>query len=132
VLLAIHQKRHTYRTDLPILPWIYTIARYRLIDSVRAARRVPISIPWEEELTPTGGDDEPQDGLEKLEVERALGSLSPKQREALILSKVEGLPLADVAAKMKMSLSAVKVTIHRAMKTLKKKGSGSEDGPADP
>ncbi len=138
VLIAIHTKRHTYRTDLPILPWIFTIARYRLIDSVRAARRVPVSIPWEEELSPQTPADESPDGLERLEIQRALGELSPKQREALLLSKVEGIPLAEVATQMKMSLSAVKVTIHRAMKALKKKGStgkpgGREDGkPDDP
>jgi RNA polymerase sigma-70 factor, ECF subfamily len=118
VLIAIHQKRHTYRTDLPILPWIYSIARYRLIDSVRAAKRVPLSVPWDDELSPAVEDQ--HEGLEKAEVERALEGLSAKQREALLLSKVEGLPLAEVATKMKMSLSAVKVTIHRAMKALKK------------
>ena len=27
-LLAIHLKRHTWRTDAPELPWIYAIARF--------------------------------------------------------------------------------------------------------
>ncbi|HUP56379.1 MAG TPA: sigma-70 family RNA polymerase sigma factor [Bdellovibrionota bacterium] len=129
VLLAIHQKRHTYRTDLPILPWVFSIARYRLIDSVRAAKRVPLSVPWDDEFSPPVEDQ--HEGLEKMEVERALEGLSPKQREALMLAKVEGLPLADVASKMKMSLSAVKVTIHRAMKALKKGRAGRQHGKAE-
>src|SRR4051812_14463743 len=71
VLLAIHLKRHTFRTDLRILPWVFTIARYRLIDSVRAARRVPLSIPWEEELSPEVIRKD-EDGPGRLEVEEAL------------------------------------------------------------
>ena len=28
VLLAIHDKRHTWREDAPLLPWLYAIARF--------------------------------------------------------------------------------------------------------
>ena len=38
VLLAIHLKRHTYATGELFTPWIYTIARYKLIDYLRQAR----------------------------------------------------------------------------------------------
>src|SRR5438128_11682744 len=34
-LLAIHVKRHTLRQDEPVLPWIYAIARFKLIDAFR-------------------------------------------------------------------------------------------------
>ncbi|TIX52670.1 MAG: RNA polymerase subunit sigma, partial [Mesorhizobium sp.] len=34
-LLAIHVKRHTWRQDAPVLPWIYAIARFKLIDAFR-------------------------------------------------------------------------------------------------
>ena len=44
VLLAIHLKRHTWDASHPIAPWIYAIARYKLIDALRrpTARSVPI------------------------------------------------------------------------------------------
>lgn len=31
-LLAIHTKRHTWRMQQPILPWLFTIARYKIVD----------------------------------------------------------------------------------------------------
>lgn len=43
VLISIHQKKESYRSSQPILPWVYAIARYRLIDSIRAEKRRPPS-----------------------------------------------------------------------------------------
>ena len=44
-LLAIHLKRHTWRDDGSVLPWLYAIARYKLIDAFRRqGRRVEIEI----------------------------------------------------------------------------------------
>src|SRR3990170_5660363 len=44
-LLAIHLKRHTWRQDAPIMPWLYAIAKYKLIDAFRhRGRRVEIEI----------------------------------------------------------------------------------------
>jgi RNA polymerase sigma-70 factor (ECF subfamily) len=35
-LMAIHTRRHTYDRTQPLTPWVYAIARYRLIDGLRA------------------------------------------------------------------------------------------------
>ena len=44
-LLAIHMKRHTWRDDAPIKPWVYAIARYKLVDAFRhRGRRLEINI----------------------------------------------------------------------------------------
>jgi RNA polymerase sigma-70 factor (ECF subfamily) len=44
-LLAVHLKRHTWRTDAAVEPWLYAIARYKLIDAFRrAGRRIEIDI----------------------------------------------------------------------------------------
>src|SRR3954468_15704625 len=32
-LLAIHVKRHTWISEAPVLPWVYAIAKYKLIDA---------------------------------------------------------------------------------------------------
>src|SRR5438093_1156352 len=37
-LLAIHIQRHTYDPSEPFTPWVYAIARYKLIDYLRATR----------------------------------------------------------------------------------------------
>src|ERR1700752_1422336 len=55
-LLAIHVKRHTWRQDAPVLPWIYAIARFKLIDAFRRrGRRIEIEI---DEITETFGAPE--------------------------------------------------------------------------
>src|ERR1700754_3409430 len=44
-LLAIHLKRHTWRQDAPVLPWIYAIARFKLVDAFRRrGRRIEVEI----------------------------------------------------------------------------------------
>ncbi|TIT54622.1 MAG: RNA polymerase subunit sigma, partial [Mesorhizobium sp.] len=44
-LLAIHVKRHTWRQDAPVLPWVYAIARFKLIDAFRRrGRRIEIDV----------------------------------------------------------------------------------------
>jgi RNA polymerase sigma-70 factor (ECF subfamily) len=57
-LLAIHMKRHTWRDDAPVTPWLYAIARYKLIDAFRRrGRRVEIEIS---EITETFAEPEPE------------------------------------------------------------------------
>ncbi len=49
-----------------------------------------------------------------------LAGLTDKQQEILILAKVEHKPLQEIANELNISLSAVKVTIHRALGVLRK------------
>ena len=37
-LLAVHNRRHTYRSNQPLTAWVHAIARYKLIDLLRVAR----------------------------------------------------------------------------------------------
>ena len=135
VLLAIHKKKHLYRTDMPILPWIYAIAKYRLIDSIRAEKRRPQTVQWidsweedfesatlgaasEAENTPESYAASQQDGA--VETEELLAGLNPRQKQILLMAKSQEIPLHDIADQLNMSLSAVKVTIHRAVHLLRK------------
>jgi len=35
-LLAVHNQRHTWRRSEPLMPWLHAIARYKLVDALRA------------------------------------------------------------------------------------------------
>jgi DNA-directed RNA polymerase specialized sigma24 family protein len=35
-LLAMHNQRHTYQSDQPLTAWVHAIARYKMIDLLRA------------------------------------------------------------------------------------------------
>jgi RNA polymerase sigma-70 factor (ECF subfamily) len=121
VLVAIHRKKHLYRLDMPLLPWLYAIAKYRLIDHFRAQKRRPAFVEWDETFDPAAPEKNRVSDTTLFELEELLESLSPRQREILFLAKGEGLPLADIAFRFNMSLSAVKVTVHRALQKLREK-----------
>ena len=52
-------------------------------------------------------------------VRAALALLSPEQREALVLARYHGLPYAEIASVLGISVGAVKTRIFRAVETLK-------------
>ena len=47
-VLAIHLQRHTYDPLEPLTPWVYAIARYKLIDFLRRTRSSRADVPIEE------------------------------------------------------------------------------------
>jgi RNA polymerase sigma-70 factor (ECF subfamily) len=123
VLLTIHRKRDLYRKDMPILPWIRTIARHRMIDMIRADARRPQTTEWSDleesfglmaPVSSSSGEESAQ------ELEALTLGLSEKQKEILFLAKIEEVPLARIAEQRGMSLSAVKVTVHRALQAIRK------------
>ncbi len=115
VLLAIHRKKHLYRTNMPILPWLFAIARYRLIDTVRAEKRRPTLVEWDDTLDPVDPAQAIASDEQLFQIEELLECLSIKQKQILILAKAEGMPLVEIANRFQMSLSAVKVTVHRSI-----------------
>jgi RNA polymerase sigma-70 factor (ECF subfamily) len=115
VMISIHQKKHTYSLERPLLPWIYAIARYRFIDDYRQKKRLPVIIEWQEELR---AEEETSDSLDWEEI---LAILSPKQREMFVSIKLEGKSYSETASDLDLSVPAVKVGVHRIMKVLKDK-----------
>jgi RNA polymerase sigma-70 factor (ECF subfamily) len=69
-------------------------------------------------------DQSPDRNLERREdeqrIQRALQALTPEQREAILLSRYQGLSYAEIAQISGCSEGAVKTRVFRAMETLKK------------
>ncbi|UST53371.1 sigma-70 family RNA polymerase sigma factor [Comamonadaceae bacterium OTU4NAUVB1] len=118
-LLAIHDKRHTYRPDQPVTAWIHAIARYKTIDLLRARRvREALHDPLDDEahaLFDTGAADATE---ARRDLDRLLATLPDRQRRPIEQVKLEGRSVAEVACATGMSESAVKIGIHRGLKTL--------------
>jgi RNA polymerase sigma-70 factor (ECF subfamily) len=53
-------------------------------------------------------------------LQKALGSLSPDHRRVILLSRIEGLQIQEIAGRMGRSTSAVKNLLLRALKELKR------------
>lgn len=114
-LLAIHLKRETWDRAQSFSGWAYAIARYRMIDLYRR-RRIRRSEPIESAEALFGEDD--PDAAAGADVERLLAELPERQRMVLKAVKLDELSTAEAAARTGMSESAVKVSVHRSLKTL--------------
>jgi RNA polymerase sigma factor (sigma-70 family) len=116
-LMAVHTRRHTYDVGQPVTPWLYAIARYKLIDHLRRTRASLADVPVEDAGELVAHDDHA--AVEStLDVEHLLGRLPGKMQQAIRSMKVEGLSVAEAATRSGMSESAIKVSVHRGLKAL--------------
>lgn len=126
IILAIHKKRSTFNPEQYFLPWFYAIARYKVIDHIRAkVRRRTISFTAEEFDQLTVLEVEPLlTHISSEDFNLLLEELPEKQKQAIRSVKIEGLSVKETAQKLGFTESDVKVTVHRALKTLKAKFQG--------
>jgi RNA polymerase sigma-70 factor (ECF subfamily) len=53
-------------------------------------------------------------------VRQALASLPPRQREVVVAIKLRDERVRDIAARLNMTMTSVKVTAHRGYRTLRR------------
>lgn len=117
-LLAVHNQRHTYRPDMPVTAWVHAIARYKLIDWLRAhavkeARNDPLD---EADELFAASDSEAAEA--RRDLGQLLRTLPDKQRLLIEYVKLGGLSVVETARLTGLSESAVKVGVHRGLKAL--------------
>ena len=123
ILVSLHAVRATYDPRRPFMPWLMAIARNRLADSGRRQTRrnanevlvdeFPVTSSEEKtNITEAYGDPEA--------LHRAIKTLPPGQREAVEMLKLREMSLKEAAAASGTSAGALKVSVHRAMTTLRK------------
>jgi RNA polymerase sigma-70 factor, ECF subfamily len=118
LLLAVHNKRHTYDPKQPLTSWVQAIAHYKLVDLLRRrSRSNALTDPLDEDdqvfATTANAATEA-----KYDVEKLLRGLPDRQRLPILYVKIEGASVTDTAKRTGMSESAVKVGIHRGLKAL--------------
>jgi len=116
-LMAIHTRRHTYDPAEPVTPWVYAIARYKLIDHLRRTRASLADVPIEAAGEITAREDG-VDTESAIDLGRLMAQLPAKMRSAIQHVKLDGLSIAEAAVRSGMSESAVKVSVHRGLKAL--------------
>ncbi len=114
VLLAIHTKRHTWRPHEPVLPWLFTIARYKIVDVYRRnGKRVFLDVDdFEEHLAAPEADERT---VPERQVEAALTVLSVGQRRVVQSIAIDGRSISETAAAFDMKETAVRVAFHRGL-----------------
>ena len=116
-LLAIHLKRHTWRTAEPIVPWLATIARYKAIDACRR-RGFRVQLPVEEFAEVLAGPDDIHGFEESQHIEMAVGSLSGGQQRVVRSIALEGRSIRETAQALDMKETAVRVAFHRGLSAI--------------
>jgi RNA polymerase sigma-70 factor (ECF subfamily) len=117
-LLAVHNQRHTYDPGQPLTAWVHAIARYKLVDFLRRrAVREALDAPLDDEQEWLHAPEAEAAGT-KRDLASLLARLPDRQRLPIIHMKLEGLSAAETASRTGMSVSAVKVGVHRGLRAL--------------
>ena len=111
--MRVHKARHTYRGGEPVLPWIFAIARHAGLDNYRKARRVEIRETQVDVLPETAASSS-NVLLDFPDMDTILAELPASQREVIVLLKVSGMTIEEVARATSSSAGSVKQKAHRA------------------
>jgi RNA polymerase sigma-70 factor (ECF subfamily) len=114
-LIAVHDRRASYDRDRPFAPWLFAIARYKMIDHFRRRSRLQPIDEFDGMLAVEGFEDA---SLARTDLARLLDRLPAKQAQAIRATRIEGLSVAEAAARAGIGESDVKVSVHRGLKAL--------------
>jgi RNA polymerase sigma-70 factor, ECF subfamily len=124
VLLTVHRVRHTWDPARPFSPWLAAIAARRSIDLLRRDSRIARHEQSDDLAYETFADSTTNNEAGAVhaaaEIEPLLAALPPRQLAALEALKLRGLSLKEAAAASGQSVAALKVNMHRAVKTLQR------------
>lgn len=121
VFVRILRYRHTFRSEAEFAPWMYALARNAATDLWRhRPRELPVLPDAPEPVAPAR---DPLAGLVEREqssrLAEGLARLAPEKRELLLLARSGELRYDRIAEMLGLSVGAVKVRVHRAMKELR-------------
>jgi RNA polymerase sigma-70 factor (ECF subfamily) len=132
----VHRARAAYVRGADPIPWIYAIAHRTFIDEVRKAKRAIVVVGDPNDLPEIGADltgrdaasrDEPADPELVKAAMDALAQLPEQQREAVVLTKLDGKSVAEAAEIAGTTVGAMKVRAHRGYEALRKLLRGRAD-----
>lgn len=122
ILVSIHKARHTYDSQRPYMPWAFAITRFRLTDFLRRHYTDKLRHAGElSEAETVLAFDVTKEGISYESIKVEIEQLPRKQAMILQMIHEEGYTAREVAEKIGMKESAVKVAAHRAYKVLRQK-----------
>lgn len=121
--VAVYRNLWRYDPDRPFLAWLFVIARNKARDFHRrrsVLKWVSIEADYDNNVSQDPGpEDEIVDRDTLARTQQAIAQLAEGLKTPLLLSSIEGLPLAEIGKIMGLSTKAVEVRIYRARKKLK-------------
>ena len=128
VALAAVRQQAPIADPAKVGPWLYQIAvRQTLLYRRKAGRRRKLTQGYAESFRPSGEDHRTVDPLgwlladeRRRLVREALGSLTSRDREILLLKYTENWSYRQIAEHLGLSHSAVEARLHRARSRMRK------------
>jgi len=117
--LRLHRGRDLYKPEMLFKPWLYTIANNLIRDRFKAKELKIAELPGGEDAEYANGAI-PDGSHTLLSFKEAFTSLTEDQREALTLSRFQGLGYEQIGTVMGRSTEAVNQLIQRALRQLRK------------
>jgi RNA polymerase sigma-70 factor (ECF subfamily) len=123
IVVSLHAARATYDPARPFKPWLMTIAHNRMVDQARRkSRRTANEVTVDEyptDVADTNASAAADHYGDPEELRQAIKTLPKGQRSAIELLKLREMSLKEAAEATGMSISALKVSVHRAIKSLR-------------
>lgn len=116
VFLKIYTHLDTLRDDAKVSSWVYQIARNAIIDHYRKREDAPLPDVEQIELP---AEDERMRAALAASVACMLERLPAEYQSALRMDALEGVPQADIAARLGLSPSGAKSRVQRARHKLR-------------
>ncbi len=117
-LLALHMQRGSYDAAVPVTAWVLAIARHKLVDLWRRRGRRENLHDALDDVDESALVATPDEGDTRRDLGKLLEALPEAQREAIVLTKIQGLSVAEAARRTGASEAAIKVQVHRGLKRL--------------
>ncbi|MUU78072.1 sigma-70 family RNA polymerase sigma factor [Winogradskyella endarachnes] len=111
--IKVHTKLHTLKDEDKLKLWLFSIARYTILDYFRESKQELAVEDLELEADPEPKEHSEQDCLRGI-----IKSLPKKYRDPLFLSDIKGLKQQEIANQLKLALPTVKSQIQRARKQI--------------
>jgi RNA polymerase sigma factor (sigma-70 family) len=112
--------RHTYKPDYSFKSWIYQLARNVHVDYCKQQKKLTDQYTRVEDYDETIPEENATFREEEYErLDKALSRLSPEQKEIIVLSRFQGLKYEEISTIHNLSVPAIKVQVHRAIKQLR-------------
>lgn len=123
--LKLHRVRATYRPELPVRPWLFTIAASIRRDELRRRYRLPPHVGEDDwERLEMQMQDERRESNENSDltdtVRAAIDRLPEAQRVVVYLHRYEGMTFDEIASVLSTTPGAARTRASRAYDTLRK------------
>ncbi|HML29109.1 MAG TPA: sigma-70 family RNA polymerase sigma factor [Hyphomicrobium sp.] len=118
-LIAFHAQRHRWDTSLPVMPWVVTIAKNKIVDELRRRRKHYV-LPGRlaEQAVSAGATAE--ESLAKYDIERLMKALPERNQEIVAGISLNGNSARELAEKLDMLEVTVRVIHYRSLKRMAK------------